>query len=130
LTRLGYLTRAVMDNREEAVATGINVHRISAIAFGIGLGLAAVAGVFVPFMLGSITPAIGAEVTVTAFAVIVIGSLGKPLGTMLGGVIYGVSYMLMQSYYSSWANLLPYALLIAILLLRPSGLLGRQVRRA
>jgi ABC-type uncharacterized transport system permease subunit len=43
-TRLGYLTRAVMDNREEAVATGINVHRISAIAFGIGLGLAAVAG--------------------------------------------------------------------------------------
>jgi branched-chain amino acid transport system permease protein len=129
-TRLGYLTRAVMDNREEAVATGINVHRISALAFGIGIGLAAVAGVFAPFMLGSITPAMGAEVTVTAFAVIIIGSLGNPLGTVLGGVIYGVSYMLMQSYYSSWANLLPYVLLIAILLVRPSGLLGRQVRRA
>lgn len=129
-TRLGYLTRAVMDNREEAVATGINVHRISALAFGIGIALAAVAGVFAPFMLGSITPAMGAEVTVTAFAVIIIGSLGNPLGTVLGGVIYGVSYMLMQSYYSSWANLLPYVLLIAILLVRPSGLLGRQVRRA
>jgi branched-chain amino acid transport system permease protein len=129
-TRLGYLTRAVMDNREEAVATGINVHRISAVAFGIGVGLAAVAGVFAPFMLGSITPAMGGEVTVTAFAVIIIGSLGNPLGTVLGGVIYGVSYMLMQSYYSSWANLLPYVLLIAILLVRPSGLLGRQVRRA
>ena len=129
-TRLGYLTRAVMDNREEAVATGINVHRISALAFGIGIGLAAVAGVFAPFMLGSITPAMGGEVTVTAFAVIIIGSLGNPLGTVLGGVIYGVSYMLMQSYYSSWANLLPYVLLIAILLVRPSGLLGRQVRRA
>lgn len=129
-TRLGYLTRAVMDNREEAIATGINVHRISAIAFGIGVGLAAVAGVFAPFMLGSITPAMGAEVTVTAFAVIIIGSLGNPLGTVLGGVIYGASYMLMQSYYSSWANLLPYVLLIAILLVRPSGLLGRQVRRA
>jgi branched-chain amino acid transport system permease protein len=129
-TRLGYLTRAVMDNREEAVAAGINVHRVSAAAFGIGLGLAAVAGVFAPFMLGSITPAIGAEVTITAFAVIVIGSLGNPLGTVLGGVIYGVSYMLMQSYYSTWANLLPDALLIAILLVRPSGLLGRQVRRA
>jgi len=62
--------------------------------------------------------------------VIIIGSLGNPLGTVLGGVIYGVSYMLMQSYYSSWANLLPYVLLIAILLVRPSGLLGRQVRRA
>lgn len=129
-TRLGYLTRAVMDNREEAVATGINVHRISALAFGIGIGLAAVAGVFAPFMLGSITPAFGGEVTVTAFAVIIIGSLGNPLGTVLGGVIYGISYMLMQSYYSSWANLLPYVLLIAILLVRPSGLLGRQVRRA
>jgi len=129
-TRLGYLTRAVMDNREEAIATGIDVHRVSAIAFGIGLGLAAAAGVFAPFMLGSITPAMGAEVTVTAFAVIVIGSLGNPLGTVLGGVLYGISYMFMQSYYSSWANLLPYILLIAILLLRPSGLLGRQVRRA
>ena len=109
-TRLGYLTRAVMDNREEAVATGIDVHRVSAIAFGIGIGLAAVAGVFAPFILGSITPAMGGEVTITAFAVIVIGSLGNPLGTVLGGVIYGVSYMLMQSYYSSWANLLPYVL--------------------
>jgi branched-chain amino acid transport system permease protein len=129
-TRLGYLTRAVMDNREEAIATGIDVHRVSALAFGIGIGLAAVAGVFAPFMLGSITPAMGAEVTVTAFAVIVIGSLGNPLGTVLGGIVYGISYMFMQSYYSSWANLLPYVLLIAILLARPSGLLGRRVRRA
>src|ERR1700683_5402315 len=129
-TRLGYLTRAVMDNREEAIATGINVHRISALAFGIGIGLAAVAGVFAPFMLGSVTPAMGGEVTVTSFVVIVIGSLGNPLGTVLGGVIYGVSYMLMQSYFSSWANLLPYVLLIAILLVRPRGLLVRQVRRA
>jgi branched-chain amino acid transport system permease protein len=129
-TRLGYLTRAVMDNRDEAIATGIDVHRVSAIAFGIGIGLAAVAGVFAPFILGSITPAMGGEVTITAFAVIVIGSLGNPLGTVLGGIVYGVSYMLMQSYYSSWANLLPYVLLVAILLVRPSGLLGRRVRNA
>jgi branched-chain amino acid transport system permease protein len=129
-TRLGYLTRAVMVAREEAIATGIDVHRVSAIAFGIGLALSAIAGVFSPFMLGSITPAMGVDVTVTSFAVIVIGSLGNPLGTVLGGIIYGISYMFMQSYYSSWANLLPYLLLIAILLVRPSGLLGRRVRHA
>ena len=129
-TRLGYLTRAVMADREEAIATGIDVHRVSAVAFGMGLGLAAVAGVFAPFMLGSITPAMGVDVTITSFAVIVIGSLGSPLGTVLGGLIYGVSYMFMQSFYSSWANLLPYLLLVAILLVRPSGLLGGQVRRA
>jgi branched-chain amino acid transport system permease protein len=129
-TRLGYLTRAVMSAREEAIATGIDVHRVSAVAFGIGLALAAVAGVFAPFMLGSITPAMGVDVTVTSFTVIVIGSLGNPLGTVIGGILYGISYMFMQSYYSSWANLLPYLLLIAVLLVRPSGLLGRQVRRA
>jgi branched-chain amino acid transport system permease protein len=129
-TRLGYLTRAVMVSREEAISTGIDVHRVSAIAFGVGIALAAIAGVFAPFMLGSITPAMGVDVTITSFAVIVIGSLGNPLGTVLGGAIYGVSYMFMQSYYSSWANLLPYLLLIAVLLARPSGLLGRRVRRA
>ncbi len=129
-TRTGYLTRAVMVHREEAAASGIDVHRVSAIAFGVGLALAAVAGVFAPFMLGSVTPAMGVDMTVTSFTVIVVGSLGNPLGTVLGGIVYGLSLMFMQTYFSSWANLLPYLLLIFILLVRPSGLLGRQVRRA
>ena len=129
-TRLGYLTRAVMVNREEALATGIDVHRVSAVAFGAGLALAALAGVFAPFMLGSATPAMGVEMNIQSFAVIVVGSLGNPLGTVLGGIVYGVSLMFMQTYFSSWANLLPYLLLILILLVRPSGLLGRQARRA
>ena len=129
-TRLGTLTRAVMSRRDEALASGIDVDRVSAAAFGIGLGLAAVAGVFAPFMFGSITPAFGADATVTSFAIVVLGSLGNPLGTALGGVVYGVCYMLVQTYLSSWADLLPYVLLILILLLRPSGLLGRRVRVA
>src|SRR5260370_26300209 len=129
-TRLGTLTRAVMSRRDEALATGIDVDRVSAAAFGIGLGLAAVAGVFAPFMFGSVTPAFGADATVTSFAIVVFGSLGNPLGTALGGLVYGVCYMLVQSYLSSCAALLPYLLLIFILLLRPSGLLGRRVRVA
>ncbi|XUM20172.1 branched-chain amino acid ABC transporter permease [Bradyrhizobium oligotrophicum S58] len=129
-TRLGTLTRAVMSRRDEALATGIDVDRVSAAAFGVGLGLAAVAGVFAPFMFGSITPAFGADATVTSFAIVVLGSLGNPLGTALGGIVYGVCYMLVQTYLSSWADLLPYVLLILILLLRPSGLLGRRVRVA
>jgi branched-chain amino acid transport system permease protein len=129
-TKLGLLTRAVMVNRDEALATGIDVHRVSAFAFGLGLALAAIAGVFAPFMLGSVTPAIGVDINIAAFAVIVVGTLGNPLGTVLGGIIYGVSLMLMQTYLSSWANLLPNVLLIAVLLVRPSGLLGRRVRLA
>lgn len=129
-TRLGTLTRAVMVSREESLATGIDVHRVSALAFGIGLALAGLSGVFAPFMLGSVTPAIGGDINVAAFAVIVVGTLGNPLGTVLGGIVYGVSLLLMQTYLSSWANLLPNLLLIAVLLVRPSGLLGRQVRSA
>jgi branched-chain amino acid transport system permease protein len=129
-TRMGALTRAVMSRRDEALATGIDVDRVSAAAFGIGLGLAAVAGIFAPFMFGSITPAFGADATVTSFAIVVLGSLGNPLGTALGGVVYGICYMVVQTYLSSWADLLPYVLLIFILLLRPSGLLGRRVRVA
>jgi branched-chain amino acid transport system permease protein len=129
-TRLGTLTRAVMSRRDEAFATGIDVDRVSAAAFGIGLGLAAIAGIFAPFMFGSVTPAFGADATVTSFAIVVLGSLGNPLGTALGGVVYGICYMVVQTYLSSWADLLPYVLLIFILLLRPSGLLGRRVRVA
>ncbi len=129
-TRLGTLTRAVMVSRDEALATGIDIHRVSAIAFGISIALAGIAGVFAPFMLGSITPNIGVDLNITAFAVIVVGTLGNPLGTVVGGIVYGVSLMLMQTYFTSWANLLPNLLLIAVLLVRPEGLFGRQVRRA
>ena len=99
-------------------------------AVGIGLGLAAIAGVFAPFMFGSVTPAFGGDATVTAFVIVVLGSLGNPLGTALGGIVYGICYMLVQTFLSSWADLLPYVLLIVVLLLRPSGLLGRKVRVA
>lgn len=129
-TTLGTLTRAVMVSRTEAVASGIDVDRVCAVAFGIGIGLAGVAGVFAPFMFGSVTPAMGDAVNIAAFAVIVVGTLGNPLGTVLGGIIYGVSLLLMQTYLSSWANLLPNLLLIAVLLVRPSGLLGRATRSA
>jgi branched-chain amino acid transport system permease protein len=131
-TRLGTLTRAVMVSRDEALATGIDVHRVSAIAFGLGLALAGVAGVFAPFMFGSVTPSMGVEINVASFAVIVLGGLGNPLGTVLGGVLYGISLLVMQTVpaLSSWATLLPNLLLIAVLLVRPQGLLGRAVRHA
>ncbi len=129
-SRLGHATRAVMASRDEAASTGINVHRVSAIALGAGLALAAIAGAFSPFMLGSIGPDMGIRITTVSFAVIVIGSLGNPLGTVLGGLVYGLGLMLMETYFPSWANLLPYVLLILILLIRPSGLLGKRVRLA
>jgi len=129
-TRLGYATRAVMAERDEAVATGIDVRRVSAIAFVAGLALAGIAGVFVPYLLGSVSPDLGDGLTTTAFAIVIIGSLGNPLGTIVGGLVFGLGTMLMQTYYSSWSNVVPYALLLIIVLIRPSGLLGKAVRLA
>ncbi len=129
-TRLGYATRAVMANREEAVATGINVRQVSTIAFVAGLALAGMAGVFVPYLLGSVSPDLGGGLTTTAFAIVIIGSLGNPLGTIVGGLVFGLGTMIMQTYYSSWSNVVPYALLLVIVLIRPSGLLGKAVRVA
>ncbi len=129
-TRLGRQTRAIMAQREEAVTIGVDVNRVSAVAFGLGTGLAAVAGVFAPFMLGSFTPSMGVPIDLVSFAIVVIGSLGNPIGTILGGAIYGVCLMLMRTYLSSFADLLPNLVLILVLLVRPTGLLGKRVRHA
>jgi len=129
-TRLGFATRAIMANREEAFATGIDVERVSAIAFIMGLALAGTAGVFVPYLLGSISPDIGNELTTTSFAVIIIGSLGNPLGTIIGGLVFGIGTLFMQTFFPSWSNLVPYALLVIIVLIKPAGLFGRSVRTA
>ena len=127
-TRLGYATRAIMADRDEARATGIDIDRVSSIAFVIGLALAGMAGVFVPYLLGSISPDLGDTLTTTSFAVIIIGALGNPLGTVVGGLVFGIGTLLMQTYFPSWSNLVPYALLVIIVLIRPAGLLGRSVR--
>ncbi|SCC92035.1 putative ABC-type branched-chain amino acid transport system, permease component [Thiomonas sp. X19] len=129
-TKLGYATRAIMANRDEALATGISVNRVSVIAFVAGLALAGTAGVFLPYLLGSVSPDLGNELTTTSFAIVIIGSLGNPLGTVIGGLVFGLGTMLMQTYYSSWSNLVPYVLLLIIVLIRPTGLLGKAVRNA
>ncbi len=129
-TRLGYATRAIMADRDEALATGISVDRVSAIAFVAGLALAGIAGMFVPYLLGPVSPDLGGELTTTSFAIVIIGSLGNPLGTVIGGLVFGLGTMLMQTYYSSWSNVVPYALLLIIVLIRPSGLLGKEARHA
>ena len=129
-TRLGFATRAIMADRDEAYATGIAVDRVSSIAFVIGLALAGAAGVFVPYLQGSIGPGIGNNLTTTSFAILIIGSLGNPVGTLFGGLVFGVGSMLMQTFYASWSDLVPYVLLVVIVLVRPQGLFGKAVRHA
>jgi branched-chain amino acid transport system permease protein len=129
-SRAGLATRALMSSREDARAVGIDPRRTCALAFGLSLALAAVAGSLAIFLYGGVNPSLGADITTTAFAVIVLGGLGSPLGTVAGGLIYGVAYELAQSYEPNWADLLPYVLLLAVMLLRPSGIAGGRARYA
>ncbi len=129
-TRLGRETRAVMADEHEAVSVGIDAARVSAISFGVGLALAAAAGVLAVFVFGGVDPSEGVGITITAFAIIVFGSLGSPLGTVVGSILFGVAYQLAQVYTPSWSNLVPYVLVIGTMLLRPQGLFGRRTRIA
>lgn len=129
-TRLGLSTRAVMANEEEAVASGVRVRLVATTAFMIGIAFAAAAGALAVYLLGGINPSTGSSLTVTAFTIIIIGSLGNPLGTAVGGLLYGLASSLTQAYATQWTGLVPYALLLVVVLLRPSGLFGRRVRTA
>ncbi len=129
-SQFGTATRAVMVNSDEAATSGINVRRISAIAFGVGAVFAVASGPLALFMLGGISPGTGIDLTLTAFTVIVIGSLGNPVGTVIGGLLYGLVLSFVQTYLSSWAAAVPYVLMLAVLLIKPSGILGKRVRNA
>lgn len=126
----GRATRAVMSSPLEAATVGIDVRKISVMTFGVGAFLAASAGVLGIFLLGGVNPTEGVSITITAFAVIVIGGLGSAPGTVLGGLIFGLATELTQTYAPNWSGLVPYALLLAVMLVRPTGLLGRRARVA
>ncbi|SHE28050.1 amino acid/amide ABC transporter membrane protein 1, HAAT family [Ferrithrix thermotolerans DSM 19514] len=129
-TKLGTATRAIMADPIEAAAVGIDVRKVSAITFGVGLAITASVGAIAPFMIGGVDPSEGVNLTILAFAVIVIGSLGNIGGTVVGGLIFGVAFELAQLYLPSWSSLIPYVLLLAVLLFKPSGVLGKRVRSA
>jgi branched-chain amino acid transport system permease protein len=127
-TRLGRETRAVMADETEAAVVGIDAQRVSAISFGIGLALAVASGAMAIYLFGGVSPSEGVDLTLIAFAIIVFGSLGNPVGTIVAAVFFGVASQLAEVYASSWANLVPYVLVLATMLLRPQGLFGRKTR--
>ncbi len=129
-TRLGRATRAVMASPDEAAAVGINVRMVSALTFGVGVALAVGAGSLAVFMLGGVTPTEGVSITILSFAVIVVGGLGNPLGTVVGGLVLGLAFQLTLTFLPNWASLVPYVLLLAVVLTRPTGVLSRARRLA
>lgn len=127
-SRWGKIARAVMSSRDEAAAIGVNPRAVTIVVLGIALGLAALAGAVTPFILGSVTAISGLDFTLTAFLVAVLGTIGNPIGTVIASVVFGVALALVQNYLSSWANVFPYAVLLALLLIKPNGILGGKIR--
>ncbi|MDA8068744.1 MAG: branched-chain amino acid ABC transporter permease, partial [Actinomycetota bacterium] len=82
------------------------------------------------YVNGGVNPSQGADLTTTAFAVVVIGGLGNPGGALAGGLVFGLAEQFAQSYEPNWAGLVPYALLLAVMLAKPEGLFGRRARYA
>lgn len=128
-TRTGCAMVAVSEDKSAAVLMGINVNKIISITFAIGSALAAFAGMFYLFQIPNSEPTLGAMPGITAFTAAVIGGIGSIPGAMIGGILLGVIEKLcLASPLSSYTVAIKFSLLIVILLVKPTGLLGK-VRR-
>jgi branched-chain amino acid transport system permease protein len=126
-TTIGKALRAIIMNRDAVQIVGINASVLSAIAFGIGLALAGVAGVLVSMIFPAFSPFAGADYTLIGFIVIVLGGLGHPVGALLGALIFGVTEQLASVWFSpSIAMIIGFALLVVTIFVRPEGLMGRR----
>ncbi len=123
---MGMAMRAVSEDPEVASLQGINTRRIHWIAFGLGSGLAAVAGCLMGTLL-SIVPTMGFAATVKAFMIVIMGGLGSVFGALLGGLILGFIDSFVTTLVSAdIAYIMGFVVIFAILVFRPSGLFGQQ----
>jgi branched-chain amino acid transport system permease protein len=125
-TKIGLAMRATSQKSDAAMLMGININRVYLFTFAVGAALAgaagAIYGIIFPF-----NPAIGALPTIKAFAIIILGGLGSIPGAVIGGLLYGIAENI-TGYLtnSTWQNAVAFALLIAVLIIRPTGLFGQK----
>ena len=132
----GKAMRAVAQDRETARLMGINVNKVISLTFLIGAGLGGAAGTLFSIQYGSISPYSGFIIGMKAFTAAVFGGIGKIPGAMLGGVLLGLIEVFGASFLgaltggvfgSEYKDVLAFAILILILIFKPSGLLGKPV---
>jgi branched-chain amino acid transport system permease protein len=124
-TKTGRAMRAVSFNLQSAKLMGINTDRIIMFTFALGSALAAAAGVLVAIRIPRIDPLMGIIIGLKAFVAAVLGGIGNIPGAMLGGLLIGITETMVVGYLSpTYKDAVAFAILILILLFRPSGLLG------
>ena len=127
-TKLGRAMRATFQDRETAALMGVSIERIHTVTFAFGAGLAAAAGALLgPVFL--LYPSMGDLASLKAFSVVILGGLGNFGGAALGGLVLGIAEELGAGYISSgYRDAVGFLMIVAVLLLRPSGLFARAER--
>lgn len=128
-TKPGRAMIAVSEDRGAALLMGINVNGTIALTFAIGSGLAAIAGALLCSAYPSLSPYVGSMPGIKAFVAAVLGGIGSIPGAMIGGILLGVIENLSKAYISSQlSDAIVFAVLIVVLLVRPTGILGKNVQ--
>ena len=125
-TRTGTAIRACADNLFGAAVVGLNVKRLYALTFGLGLACVGAAGALM-VTIADAAPTLGPAYTLLAFIIVIVGGLGSMTGALVGGILIGVSEALAGFIIQpSMKSMFSFALLVAVLVLRPQGLMGRR----
>lgn len=128
-TKPGRAMKAVSEDRGAAQLMGVNVNATISLTFAIGSGLACVAGVLLCSAYPSLTPYTGAMPGIKAFVAAVFGGIGSIPGAVIGGILLGVIETLGKAYISSQvADAIVFAVLIIVLLVKPTGLFGKNIQ--
>ena len=127
-TQIGTAMRAVSQDKTTAALMGIGVNRVISFTFAIGSAMGGMAGILVGLYYNAIFPTMGYIAGIKAFAAAVLGGIGSVPGAMLGGGVLGIAEVMGAGYISSeYRDGISYAVMIAVILFKPSGLIGRQI---
>ena len=127
-TKMGQAMLAVSEDRGAATLMGINVNRTISVTFAIGSALAAVAGVLLCSAYPSLSPYTGSMPGIKAFVAAVFGGIGSIPGAFIGGILLGIIENLAKAYiYSQLSDAIVFSVLIIVLLVRPTGILGKKM---
>ena len=128
-SRMGKAMRAVSEDRDAAQLMGINVNQTISTTFAIGSALAAIAGVLLCSTVPTLMPTTGSMPGIRAFTAAVFGGIGSIPGAMLGGILLGIIETFSKAYISTqFSDAIVFLVLIVILLVKPAGLLGKQIQ--
>lgn len=127
-TKMGLAWRATAEDPDIARACGVNTNSAMALSYILGYGFAAAAGIMTGILYNSITPALGEVPSYKMLAIIVLGGLGNPFGTVVAGLIIGFAEVMLSTYTSIPIpkDAIAFVVLIIVLLIKPSGLFGQR----